>query len=252
MVTSAINAFYFPGHRLTPFASFDAEAAQFAIIASTIAAIASSIALALKFRAAAAGLVVATWGVIALGTPAARSLVQPGPEFFVRHLGKDKLLVPWQYGLGSPGSAAENPHEVGLSVSLCLTNLKGTFDNDCLGGKQLYVTPKNLAFADFDMYRWRRRDSEMNLEPERDGYQSYSYRYTGPADSATHVVQYFARMNSDGQLTRLVVCRLRQDYCTHHALVGDYWFRYDAPFAQPDDLDGKLAGLIDSWRTRQE
>ncbi|MGX1320571.1 hypothetical protein AB7M17_004024 [Bradyrhizobium sp. USDA 377] len=59
-------------------------------------------------------------------------------------------------------------------------------------------------------------------------------------------------MNSDGQPTRLVVCRLDgEKFCSHNALIGKYWRGYEADLAEANDaLDGKLAALVESWRRK--
>ncbi len=88
---------------------------------------------------------------------------------------------------------------------------------------------------------WRNRISQMSAEPERDGYQSYAHG----------VDHYFVRQDSNGRVTRLVVCRRNnENFCSHHTLLGNYWFRYDAPLAEADALDPKLASLVESWRLK--
>ena len=46
---------------------------------------------------------------------------------------------------------------------------------------------------DFDVDFWRRRGSQMSLEPDRSGYQSYAYSYALPARAPTDVVHYYVR-----------------------------------------------------------
>jgi hypothetical protein len=249
---AAINAFYFPAHRMAPFNEFDNKAATFVMVTSVIAALASSIALALKFRTTASVLVVAIWSVILFGTPAARLFVQPGPEYFERHLGQQVFLVPWRYGPAGFGSARQDPHEIGFSAHLCISNLKGAYDNDCRGGKQLYIVSRDWALSDFDVDFWRRRGSQMSPGPGREGYKSYAYEHTFPAGSQTRVVNYyFVRQDSEGRITRLVVCRFsNEDSCSHHALLANFGLRYDAPLTEGDNLDGRLASLVESWRMK--
>lgn len=101
--TAAINAFYHPAHRMTPFNQYDIKASQFVMAASLVGTAAASIALALKFRTVASLLVVAIWSVILLGTQGARLLVQPGPEYFERRLGQEVYSVLGNMGLRAMG-----------------------------------------------------------------------------------------------------------------------------------------------------
>jgi hypothetical protein len=240
-VTAGIDAFYFPTHRMAPFDRFDIKASEFALLASAVAATAASISIALKFRAAASLLVVGIWSVILFGTQAARLLVQPGPEYFERHLGQQLFLVPWQYAPGGHGSTDNDG--IGISVQLCISNLKGAFDDDCHGRQQqLYIVPREWVFRlpETDFRRTRR--SQMSAGSGRNGYQSYIYK-------DTQIDHYFVREDPQGQLTRFVVCRRNnEDFCSHHARMGNYGLRYDAPLTQGDTLDGKLENLIESWR----
>ncbi len=89
----------------------------------------------------------------------------------------------------------------------------------------------------------------MSPGPDRNGYQSFDLSFTR-SDGHPSVGHYFARLNSNGQLTRLVICGANSEkLCTTHALAGNYWLRYQAGLAEGDEvLDGKLAALIESWR----
>jgi hypothetical protein len=204
----------------------------------------------LKFRVLASASVIAIWSVVICATQGARSLVKPGPEYFERHLGQQVYSVPWQYApVGIGQSADQNPHQIGFPATLCLSNLKGTYDQDCRGGQQLYVSPKDRA--PLDIHLWQQRGSQSSPEPGRDGYQSFVENYTLPTGGPATVVHYFVRQDSDGQLTRLVTCRLNsEDFCSHNALVGEYWLSYSAALTEGDVLDGKLAALVESWRRR--
>ncbi len=68
----------------------------------------------------------------------------------------------------------------------------------------------------------------------------------------TRIQRYYARLNDNGQLARLVVCQAPSEaLCAHYALVGKYWLTYHAALAEGDEmLDAGLAGLITSWRRR--
>lgn len=247
---AAFDAFYFPAHRGASLDVFDIKATSFALLAGVLAVAASSIALALKFRVAASIMVVAIWSIVIFGTQGARLLVKPGPEYFERHIGQQTFDVPWLYSPDRPGSAAEDPHAIGLSVKLCLSNLRGRYDQDCLRQfRQLQVFPKEENVFDFEVEFWRRRSSEMSPAGEHEGYQSYTYSFQG--GSPTHVSRYLLRRDAGGRLTRLVVCRQNTDeFCSHHALAGNYWLIYDAALTDGETLDGKLAGLVESWRRK--
>ena len=60
------------------------------------------------------------------------------------------------------------------------------------------------------------------------------------------------RLNAMGEPIRLVTCRLDNGrFCTHRALVGNYWFVYVADLAQGDETsDTKLAALVETWRRK--
>jgi hypothetical protein len=72
-----------------------------------------------------------------------------------------------------------------------------------------------------------------------------------PLDSTKTHKYYYVRKGSEGRLTRLVVCRfIADEFCSHYALVGDYWLSYHAPLAEGETLDGKLSALVESWRRK--
>ncbi|WP_144441243.1 hypothetical protein [Bradyrhizobium sp. CCGE-LA001] len=250
-VAAGISKTYFAAHPQATFDAFDLGASKLVFAAGAFAAVAASIALALKFRATASVMVIAIWSAIVVGTPLARAFVKPGPEYFVRHVGSEVFFVPWQYIPAAPGaSVVEVSNENGFSAALCLSNLKGRGDADCSRIQQLRVLPNEEGAADFDLKNWRKYRTEMRPGPDRLGYQSFDLTDTARPVGPTRVQHYFARQNSDGQLTRLVVCRLDDEkFCRHHALVGKYWLGYDASVAEADEkLDDRLAALVESWR----
>jgi hypothetical protein len=103
---AGFDKFYFPAHQNAPLDAFDLKDSRFVLACSAFAAGASSIALALKFRASASVLVVAIWSAAIFGTWSARLFVKPGPKYFERHLGQ-VFLVPWQYAPLGPGRSAD-------------------------------------------------------------------------------------------------------------------------------------------------
>jgi hypothetical protein len=252
VVVTTINLTYFAASPQIPFDKYDNITSCIFLASVAFAAVASSIALALKFRAAASALVVVIWGVTVASIPIARLFVKPGPEYFERHIGQEVFLVPWKYVPTNPGVPPDKmPKEVGFSASLCLSNLGGRTDVGCSFIQSVHVLPSGNSGADRDLKSWREARSRMSPGPDRDGYQSFDLSFTPPGGH-TLVQHYFARLNSNGQLTRLIVCHANSDrFCTTHALVGKYWLGYPAGLAEGDEaLDGKLAALIESWRRK--
>ncbi|WP_128089558.1 hypothetical protein [Bradyrhizobium viridifuturi] len=250
VAVTAISLTYFPASPQVPFDAYDNNASWIFLASVAFAAVASSIALALDFRATASALVVVTWSITIAGIPAARLFVKPGPEYFERHVGQEVFLVPWKYVPTSPGVPVDKmPKEVGFSASLCFSNLGGRTDVGCGYIQSVHVLPSENSDADPDLRSWREYRSQMSPGPDRNGYQSFDLSFTR-SDGHPSVGHYFARLNSNGQLTRLVICGANSEkLCTTHALAGNYWLRYQAGLAEGDEvLDGKLAALIESWR----
>ena len=249
---AGFNKFYFPTHPHVTLDAYDINASKIVLVSGAFATLASSIALALKFRALASVLVIMIWTTIA-GTQVARFFVKLGPEYFERHVGPEVFFVPWQYIPAGPGaSIVEVSNEIGFSAALCLSNLKGQSDEGCTWRRQLHVLPNEENVADSDLKNWRKYRAQMHPGTDRNGYQAFDLSDTVQAGGPTKILHYFVRLNADGQLTRLVVCRLSDEkFCRHHALVGKYWLGYDAGFAEADDvLDAKLAALVESWRRK--
>ncbi|MBR0717290.1 hypothetical protein [Bradyrhizobium liaoningense] len=251
---AGLGLFYFPAHPQATLDAYDIGASRVVLASGALAAVASSFALALKFRATASVLVLVIWGTALAGTQVARSFVEPGPDYFERHIGSEAFLVPWQYADFRVGVPPDKmPSEIGLTIDLCLSNLKGRADTDCRFIQQVRILPnEESGVADPALKSWRKYRSQMSPGPDRSGYQSFDLRYTLQAGGPTRVDHYFARLNSNGEPTRLVMCRLDDArFCTHRALVGNYWFRYEADLKDGDEaLDARLAALIESWRRK--
>jgi hypothetical protein len=252
IVGTAINLTYFAASPQLPFDAYDNKAAWIFLVSVAFASLASLIALALKFRATASALVVLTWITSIGGMQAARLFVKPGPEYFERYVGKEVFLVPWKYMQTGPGVPLDKmPKEDGFSANLCLSNLGGRTDAGCSFMQSVHVLPIESSSSDPDLRSWSKFRSQMKSRPDRNGYQSFDLTGTLPSGHPL-VEHYFARLNSDGQLTRLVVCHANSEkLCTTHALVGNFWLGYQAGLSEADEaLDGKLAGLIESWRRK--
>jgi hypothetical protein len=233
------NQFYFPAHPRATLDAYDLSASRLVLASGAFAAAISSIALVFKFRATASVLVVLIWTTTIAGTQVARSFVKPGPDYFERHIGPEAFLVPWQYADASPGAPPhENPTEIGFTVDLWM--------------QQLHILPNDKSIADATLESWRKYRSQMSPGPDLSGYQSFDLSYSAQAGGPTRVQHYFARLNSNGEPSRLVVCRLDNGrFCTHRALVGNYWFGYEADLDKDDEtLDAKLAALVESWRRK--
>jgi hypothetical protein len=246
-IPAAISALYHPLERYAPFNQFAVQALNWALAVGAFAAVGSSIARYLKFRLAASALVVLCWSLFAFGATGTGLQVKPGPEHFQRYVGTERFSVPWLYA----PEGVDQPNTAGLTIRLCLSSLRGTYDKGCRGGLPVNIRPQNQGFTGvFYEQFWRSRMSEMTLGPVRDGHQTYVY--TAPPDAKGHprTSTYLARYDSEGRLTRLVVC-YSFGSCQHHAIVGSYLLTYSAnesAFSEWEAMDSKLASLIDSWR----
>ena len=250
---AGFSKFYFPAHPHATLNAYDITASYVALAVGAFAAVTSSIALALKFRATASLLVIVMWPAIIAGTQVARSFVKPGPDYYERHVGAETFLVPWKYvDVGFGGAPLEVSREDGFIARLCFSNLQGRTDPDCRLFQQLRVLPEEPGDADLGLTAWRENRSQMRPGPDHDGYQSFDLSYKVRADGPARIQHYFVRMNSSGELTRLVECRLDNGrFCTHSALVGRHWLEYQADLAAGDEtLDARLAALVESWRRK--
>jgi hypothetical protein len=249
---TAISLTYFAASPHIPLDKYDNNASWIFLTSVAFAAVASSIALAFKFRATASALVVVVSTVSIAGLSVARLFVKPGPDYFERHVGQDVFLVPWKYVTTSPGVPPDKmPKEIGFSASLCLSNLGGRNDIGCNARQEVHFLPSENSEADLDLKSWREYRSQMTPDPDRSGHKSFELSVTLPSGHPL-VYHYFARLTPDGQLTRLVVCRgSNEKFCRTHALVDNYWIEYGASVAEGDEvLDSKLAALIESWRRK--
>jgi hypothetical protein len=249
---AGFDKFYFPASPHATLDAYDIGASNVVLAAGAFVAVASSIALALKFRATASVLVIVIWSTIIAGTQVARSFVEPGPDYFERIVGPEVFLVPWKYAASSLGVPPhQRPNEIGLTIDLCLSSLKGRTDIACGWIQQVHILPKEDSISDSILESWRKFRSQMLPGPDRDGYRSFDF-YAAQASGPVRVQHYYVHLNSNGDPTRLVVCRLDDGkFCTHRTLVGNYWFGYEADLAVGDEAsDAKLAALVESWRRK--
>jgi hypothetical protein len=250
-VGTAINATYFPYHPRTPVDRAIAQVWLYAVATSLLAAVASSIALALKRRPVASGLVVSIWSVFLIYAGWALSVVKPGPEYFERFLGTHAYLISWHY---APFGTRHGARTDGFDVNVCLNTLQGGYGGTCKENDQTQVMMSLreggfTGLGKFDERYWRAHISEMERAEPRYGHDTYIYTPRSAAQVTT--TRYHIRYDAEGRLVRLVACRFGR--CKHHALVDDYALSYDAnndAFSQWETTDRKLAGLFNSWRSR--
>jgi len=250
---AGFSRFYFPAHPQAKLHAYDIAASYMALAVGAFVAVTSSIALVRQFRATASLLVIMTWPTIITGSQVARSFVRPGPDYYERHVGGETFLVPWKYvDVGYGGTPREASNEDGFIAYFCFSNLQGRTDPDCSLFEQLRVLPKVPGDADPGSKAWREYRSQMRPGPEYDGYKSFDLSYEVQAEGPARAQHSFVRINPNGELTRLVECRLDNGrFCTHSALVGNYWLKYQRDLAKGDEgLDARLATLIESWRRK--
>ncbi|WP_035645647.1 hypothetical protein [Bradyrhizobium sp. ORS 285] len=249
---AGFSMFYFSASPQYQLHAYDLQASNLVLAVGAFTTAASTIALALKFRAIASALVIVIWSTSLIGTQVARAFVKPGPDTFERHVGDEVFSLPWTYAPASPGSAppVAVSHENGFTAQVCFANLGGRTDASCGMFQEVRISPDEDGTAGPDLQSWRKRRSEMIQGPDRNGYQTFDLSYTVQPSGIARIQRYYARLNPSGQLARLVVCQApREILCTHHALVGHYWLGYHADLAAGDEaLDARLAGLIESWR----
>lgn len=250
---AGFDKFYFPAHPQATLDAYDVGASKLIMASAAFAAVLSSIALAFGFRATASLLVILIWIPTIAGTQIARSLVEPGPDYYERHIGSEVFLVPWKYADAGPGRPPrDKPDEIGFTIDLCLSNLGGSTDMDCSWIQQVRILPSDKGIADPTLESWRKYRPRMIPGPDHGGYQSFDLSYQLQDGGPARMQHYFVRLNALGEPTRLVACRLDNGrFCTHRTLVGDHWFGYEADLAQGDEAsDAKLAALVESWRRK--
>ena len=248
----SINLTYFPYHPRTTIDRVIEQILLHAVVASLLAAVASSIALALKRRSVASSLILTIWGIFLIHAGWALSIVKPGPEYFERYLGAHTYLISWHYAsLGLRRDASTD----GFDVNVCLYTFQGGYGGTCKENDQtqVMVSLREGGFTGlgkFDERYWRAHISEMERAEPRYGHETYVHTSRSAAQVTT--MRYHIRHDAEGRLVRLVVCR-HIGRCKHHALVDDYALSYDAnnpALSQWETTDRKLADLISSWRTR--
>jgi len=167
-IGAAVSTLYHPLHQRAPIFAFEIQALNFGLAVSLIAVVASSVLLALKFRIAASAAVVGCWSAFLIGATGARLLVKPGPEHFQRYVGTDRFSVPWRY---RPGGE-DRPNRVGFYVELCISNLRGTYDENCRDHypRGIAIRPSDSGFTRISDERdWRAQLPNMTIGEVRNG-----------------------------------------------------------------------------------
>jgi hypothetical protein len=252
-VVLSIDITYFPYHPHTPIDRIVAQILVYSVPAGLLAAVASSIALALKRRPTASSLVLTIWGAFLIYSGWALSAVKQGPEYFERHLGTRTYLISWHYAPLGPSSLNQRGMN-DFNFNLCLNSFRGGYGESCdhdttsvmVGMREGGITP----LGKLDERTWRTHMSEMQPAEPRYGHDTYVY--TRPPDTRGQTISalYHVRQDAEGRLIRLVVCP-QSGRCHHHALVDDYSLSYtanDSAFSMWETTDRNLADLINSWR----
>jgi hypothetical protein len=254
-VGSAINATYFPYHPRTPIDRAIAQVWQYAALACLSAAVASSVALALRRRLVASTLIITIWGTFLIYSGWALSVMKPGPEYFERYLGTHTYRISWHYApLGLRGLHQQKPDE--FDVNLCLNTFRGGYGGSCGDDDTRIVvslrasgfTARGRAEENF----WQTRVFEMKQAEPRYDHDAYLSGLPPLLKARGDTTLYYVRHDGEGRLMRLVVCP-QFGNCMHHALVEDYALSYearDSSFSKWETTDRKLAELINSWRSR--
>jgi hypothetical protein len=200
---AGINAFYHPLHQDAPYDRLVLQVTNVVIAVGFLAAVSSSIALAFKFRVAASILVVACWSATFAYSAGARLLVQPGPQKFDRYVGSQHFSIPWTY----QPKGEEKPNSIGFSIWLCEGSLQGGYERGCRAVTQVRVSPGGSTLQrEFDVTFWNKQLPDMKIGALREEHQEYIYAPPPDAQGRTRTTQYFARNDSQGQLSRLAVC----------------------------------------------
>lgn len=243
-VVAVVNNFYHPLHQSAAYDKATIQILWASLFAGVAAGLLSSIALALGWRIAAAGSVIAIWAAVTMGSTFIFASTQPGPQFFERYVGGQRYHVPWQF---EPiGLAASNDH--GFSVHLCIDSLRGNYERACRATARVTVRRRGGELREgFDERYWRKHREEMQRLEEQHGHESYLLKETA-TNGSVRTTTYHPRYDADGRLMRFVRC-YRSNFCRHHTLIEDYELSYDEAMSPEWKIkDAQLAKLIASWR----
>jgi hypothetical protein len=255
-------------------ANYDLAVVHLLILSFWVApltAFVSSFLLGSGLRATAAASVVVVWICLIVGGTVRLTLVERGPQQFLRYAGDQQFLVPWQYSPRGPDS----PSRTGFYVFLCPDTLLGQYDRGCLTTRQrLTIHPAEAGFDNFweENRIWEFSKIEMRPAGVRDGYQVQIGTIFLQEWQRERTIFYFRRTDSDDNPRSLVIC----DYgsCRRQTLIGHHILDYNANyllsestfvdwngleqklaapetiFAEWDAIDKKLAALVDTWAVK--
>jgi hypothetical protein len=231
-----------------------------------LTAITSSVLLGLGFRAVASASVAIAWVCLIGGCTLRLSLIEKGPEQFLRYAGQQKFLVPWRYN----PQGADSPSLSGFRVFLCPDLLLGLYDEGCHTPTQrLAIRPAEAGIDNFWEAKGIWKFSQIEVRPAgvRNGYQVSIGTISAQVPHRDRAIFYFKRFDPEGSLRCLVICYFGS--CRRQTQIGDYILDYDADGSLSEsnivELDGldqelvdtflsdrdvkdkKLAKLMDSW-----
>jgi uncharacterized membrane protein YhaH (DUF805 family) len=247
-VGSAINAFYHPQHEWANYERAVSRLLEVAFGVAVFAALASSIALAVKWRTAASSVVALCWIGLVAGGAVYLGSIDKGPQYFDRYAGQQHFRIPWQYG----PSGSDKPTPNGITLFLCLDSFLGRYETACTHGEQHQVSiyPPKLDFmGGVQESSWQRHRDQWKPAGIQNGHQAYIHSIPAEGGRSGLTIYYFRLTNSEGKLLRAVECFERGN-CEHYAMVGRYLLFYTAPrsaFPEWDAMDRKLTALADTW-----
>ena len=158
-----------------------------------------------------------------------------------------------------PKSAGEPGNTVAPRSANRAFSLGSPFDEPdrsrCQSGTLVSVRPRELGLANWsDVSYWNGNWRDMDRLDDVAGHETYIGGYY---DLITHSARnvrtpYYVRRENSGRLLRLVRCYGLQGACEHYTVIGDYGLHYQTDkteLKQWQEIDRRLAQLIDSWRS---
>jgi hypothetical protein len=249
-MSSGLLATYNPQHPNLPIARAEVHVALAATAIGLLGTMSATLAITRGQRMEAAVIVLACWSAVLLGGALYVGLTPHGLLSHGRYAGDQLFRVPWQFR----PRGADSPSRAGFFAVLCLESLRGGADGACERRSTLTVRPAENGFESWDerIWQWRSRLNQITMRGARDGYRL----------SDTPDGHYARHSDADGSLISMVICD--RGGCRRQFLSGTLVIDYSLPRADYphentpsnldlssfDDLDRKLAALVESWRAR--
>jgi hypothetical protein len=249
-------AAYHPQHPDIPIVRAQMHVALAATAIGLLATMFATIAIERSRRMAAATIVLGCWSAILLDGLLYIGLTPSGPQSYDRYAGNQLFRVPWSYR----PRGADSPSKSGFFVSVCLDSLRGTYDQACRDSAEVTVLPAENGFDTWEerIWQWKYQLKQIALAGEQGGYQV----------STEPDVRYYKCRDADGNLQALVTCK--HGACQRQVLAGKRVIDYplpeptfvephgfaqsppaaDADFSRWDELDQRLAALVNGWAAR--